>query len=285
MISAFGDSIAPYSEGIWLGDFIALLAPLGLNERLVRSSAFRLVEEGWLSARRDGRRSHYSLTKNGAARFEAAFGHIYTPPEESWDGLWTIVLFPRNGESSSDRLELKRELEWAGFSASAAGVLLHPTVSAQEALRMIERFGSNDQVVVMRGQVAEAFGGERGTALLSRGWDLGAAEERYERFIGRFEPLMPKLDPGITPLQSFLVQTLLIHSFRRASLQDPRLPMPMLPADWVGLRAFRLCREIYARTHASTLRHLKSLPGLQISDAKGGRLRMPVAERFGGIRK
>lgn len=285
MISAFGDSIAPYTEGIWLGDFISLLAPLGLNERLVRTSAFRLIEEGWLSARRDGRRSYYALTKNGATRFEAAFGHIYTPPEEDWDGMWTIVLVPRNGDSHSDRLELKRELEWAGFAAPAPGLLLHPTVSAQDVRRMIERFDSHDHVVVMRGNAAEELDREKGNALLSRGWDLGAAEERYERFIARFEPLMPRLDPDITPLQAFLVQTLLIHSFRRASLQDPRLPMPMLPSDWIGLRAFRLCRDIYARTHASTLRHLKSIPGLQITDPRGGRLRMPVAERFGGFRK
>lgn len=284
MISAFGDSIAPYSEGIWLGDFIALLAPLGLNERLVRTSAFRLIEEGWLRARRDGRRSYYALTKTGASRFEAAFGHVYTSPEESWDGLWTIVLIPRNGDGNPERLELKRELEWAGFATPAPGLLIHPTVGADDVRRLIERFGSNE-VVVMRGQVADASYRERGNALLSRGWDLGAAEERYERFIGRFEPLLPRLNGEITPLHAFLVQTLLIHSFRRASLQDPRLPMPMLPRDWIGLRAFRLCREIYGRTHVPTLRHLESIPGLQITDPKGGRLRMPVAERFGGFRK
>lgn len=285
MISALGDSIAPYTEGIWLGDFIALLAPLGLNERLVRTSAFRLIEEGWLSARRDGRRSHYSLTKAGASRFEAAFGHVYTPPEDSWDGSWTIVLIRRNGDGNPERLELRRELEWAGFAAPAPGLLIHPTVSADDVRRLIERFGPNDQVVVMRGQVAEASDRDRGNALLSRGWDLVAAEERYEGFIERFEPLLSKLHGEITPLHAFLVQTLLIHSFRRASLQDPRLPMPMLPRDWVGLRAFRLCREIYGRTHALTLRHLKSIPGLQITDPRGGRLRMPVAERFGGFRK
>lgn len=284
MISAFGDSIAPYADGIWLGDFITLLAPLGLNERLVRTSAFRLIEEGWLRARREGRRSHYALTAKGASRFEAAYSHIYTPPEETWDGQWTIVLVPRNGDSNSERIELKRELEWAGFAAPVTGVLVHPTVTADDVRKLVERYGSRDQVIVMRGQAAEELGREHGNALLSRGWNLAAAEERYTQFLARFEPLVARLDAAITPLQAFLVQTLLIHSFRRASLQDPRLPLPMLPADWVGLRAFRLCRDIYARTCAATLRHLKSLPGLDISDPKGARLRMPVAERFGGVK-
>ncbi len=79
MISVFGDSIAPYADGIWLGDVIELMEPLGINERLVRTSAFRLIDEGWLSARREGRRSYYTLTATGTRRFETAYHHIYTP--------------------------------------------------------------------------------------------------------------------------------------------------------------------------------------------------------------
>jgi phenylacetic acid degradation operon negative regulatory protein len=286
MISAFGDSIAPYAEGIWLGEFISLLEPLGLNERLVRTSAFRLVEEGWLRARREGRRSHYALTPKGTARFESAYSHIYTAPQRDWDGQWTLVLTPRNGDSSADRMELKRELEWAGFASPTAGLQLHPTVTSDEVRSLVERHGLQDDVVVLRARTAEAPGTDpHGNALLSRGWNLGAAEDRYARFLARFEPLLARLDAGtVTPLQAFLVQTLLIHSYRRASLQDPRLPLPMLPADWVGLRAFGLCREIYTRTCPATLRHLRSLPGLEISDPRGGRLRMSVAERFGGVK-
>jgi phenylacetic acid degradation operon negative regulatory protein len=284
MISAFGDSIAPYADGIWLGEFITLLAPLGLNERLVRTSAFRLIEEGWLRARREGRRSYYALTAKGAKRFESAYSHIYTAPQQAWDGQWTIVLTPRNGDSSSDRMELKRELEWAGFASPTAGLLIHPTVTADEVRTLVERYDLREHVVVMRGRTVEELGIEHGNAMLSRWWDLGAAENRYEQFLSRFEPLIERLDAGsITPLQAFLVQTLMIHSFRRASLQDPRLPLAMLPSDWIGMRAFGLCRQIYSRTCAATLRHLKSLPGLEISDPKGGRLLMPVAARFGGV--
>lgn len=285
MISAFGDSIAPYADGIWLGEFIALLAPLGLNERLVRTSAFRLIEEGWLRARREGRRSYYALTTKGARQFETAYSHIYARPQESWDGQWTLVLMPRNGDTSSDRLELKRELEWTGFASPTTGVLIHPTVAVSEIRVLVDRYGLREQAVVMRGHAAEELGAEQGNNLLSRCWDLAAAEERYEQFLSRFEPLMTRLDGGnISPLQAFLVQTLLIHSFRRASLQDPRLPLPMLPSDWIGTRAFGVCREIYSRTCAATLRHLQSLPGFEISDPKGGRLRMAVAERFGGVK-
>lgn len=55
----FGDAIAPHGPSIWLGDMIELLAPFGVNERLVRTSAFRLTEEGWLQTLREGRRSRF----------------------------------------------------------------------------------------------------------------------------------------------------------------------------------------------------------------------------------
>ena len=284
MISVFGDSISPYAEGIWLGDFIELLAPLGLNERLVRTSAFRLIDEGWLCARREGRRSYYTLTTTGMRRFESAYSHIYTAPLDSWDGTWTVVLLPRSGEVSADRAELKRELEWSGFASPTPGLLLHPTVPATDVRVMLDRYGLQEQVVVMSARTVEESGHELGNSLLSRCWDLGEVEARYERFLSAFAPLEARVEAvTLTPLQAFQVQTLLIHSFRRVNLHDPRLPLPMLPTEWPGLRAYQLCRKLYARTHALTLRHLRSLPGLDVTDIRGGRLKMPVGQRFGGL--
>lgn len=284
MISAFGDSIAPYADGIWLGDFIALLAPLGLSERLVRTSAFRLIEEGWLRARRDGRRSYYALTAAGIRRFEAAYRHIYEPPQDVWDESWTLVLLPRNEDNPSQRIDLKRELEWEGFASIAPGVLIHPGIPPAQVQALIDRHALDERVVVMKSTVFGTTDSAASNKALSAHWDLREVEARYQNFLLRFDPLLHLL--GSRPLtcaQAFQVQTLLIHSFRRANLHDPRLPMPMLPADWPGLRAYRLCRELYSRTHELTREHLLTLPGLEMSDPRGGRLGMSVDQRFGRL--
>ncbi|MDN5872183.1 MAG: phenylacetic acid degradation operon negative regulatory protein PaaX, partial [Nitrococcus sp.] len=42
IITVYGDAIAPRGGTVWLGSLIALLTPLGLNQRLVRTSVFRL---------------------------------------------------------------------------------------------------------------------------------------------------------------------------------------------------------------------------------------------------
>ena len=59
LMTIFGDAIVPHGGMVWLGSLIDLLAPLGVNDRLLRTSVFRLAQEGWLGARRDGRgRAH-----------------------------------------------------------------------------------------------------------------------------------------------------------------------------------------------------------------------------------
>jgi hypothetical protein len=69
LITIFGDSIAPRGGAVTLGSLISLAYPFGLTERLVRTSVARLAVDGWLVARRDGRRSEYRITPTGRDRF------------------------------------------------------------------------------------------------------------------------------------------------------------------------------------------------------------------------
>ena len=64
IVTLFGDSIMPRGGAIALGSLIRLAAPFGLNERLVRTAAARLAEEGWLETRRQGRQSEYRLSRS-----------------------------------------------------------------------------------------------------------------------------------------------------------------------------------------------------------------------------
>ena len=61
----FGDGLEPRGGEIWLSNLIALAQPLGVNERLVRTSVYRLAQENWLERTASGRRSYYGLTDAG----------------------------------------------------------------------------------------------------------------------------------------------------------------------------------------------------------------------------
>jgi phenylacetic acid degradation operon negative regulatory protein len=60
---------------------------MGINERLIRTSIFRLTKEGWLTAEKVGRRSYYSLTGTGRRRFEKAFKRVYSASLPAWNGV------------------------------------------------------------------------------------------------------------------------------------------------------------------------------------------------------
>src|ERR1700681_3106881 len=55
IVTLFGDSIMPRGGAVALGSLIALAAPFGLNERLVRTADARLAKDGWLEGRRAGK--------------------------------------------------------------------------------------------------------------------------------------------------------------------------------------------------------------------------------------
>src|SRR5258708_29493861 len=63
VVLLFGDAIAPHGGVIRLKNLFELLGPFEINERLVRTSVFRLVKEDWLETIRSGRESSYRLTR------------------------------------------------------------------------------------------------------------------------------------------------------------------------------------------------------------------------------
>ena len=53
--TVFGDSIAPRGGSLWLGSLIGLMAGFGISERLVRTSVYRLANDGWFESEQCGR--------------------------------------------------------------------------------------------------------------------------------------------------------------------------------------------------------------------------------------
>ena len=283
IISVFGDAIAPYAPGVWLGDLIRLMASFGQSERLVRTSAFRLIDESWLTAKRHGRRSFYALTASGARRFESAYEHIYRPPAHEWDGRWTLVALQKNSDPTPERNDLRRDLEWNGFAMLASGVFIHPSVDLKTAHAIVNSNSLADRAIVFRAETLGDAGAENSDSLLLQSWDMNAVLRHYEQFVQRFESLESELtNHAIAPEVAFQMQTLLIHSYRRANLHDPQLPAQLLPRDWPGQRAYEICQNIYQETCRPAHHYVGQIAGLDTSIEAGTRLPMHVSARFGG---
>ncbi|HUJ53034.1 MAG TPA: phenylacetic acid degradation operon negative regulatory protein PaaX [Steroidobacteraceae bacterium] len=252
LITLFGDAIAARGGAVTLGSLIRLAAPFGLTERLVRTSVARLARDGWLTARRSGRRSEYRLTRGGAARFAEATRRIYAANPQRWDGAWTLVLLRARSARQLD--EVRGELRWLGFGQLTPLLFAHPASPLRRARRALRRVPGARTALLLESRSHDLAGDRR---LAARGWDLGELSRRYRRFLRAFAPLEAALATAAIPDEvAFVVRTLLIHEYRKIHLQDPLLPPALLPSDWVGAAAYRLCRRLYARVFVAAERHL-----------------------------
>jgi phenylacetic acid degradation operon negative regulatory protein len=285
VVTVCGDAIAPHGGAFWLGSMIELLAPLGVGERLVRTSVFRLVQEGWLTASREGRRSRYELEAAALPRFERANRRIYAAPGLDWNGKWTFVLAPHGKSSSIDselRAQLRKELEWEGFAMLATGVMAHPAPERDTLRDLLARNDAESKVFVC--EVAELPGlGARPLPQLVRDcWNLEAVVKGYRAFIDTFAPLPALLGrDDITPQDAFAIRTLLIHAYRRVQLHDPMLPLALLPQPWPGSEAYALARDIYRLCQARAEEHLLAM--LRREDEATPDADDAFRGRFGGL--
>lgn len=283
IITVYGDSIAPHGGTVWLGSFIRLVESLGLNQRMVRTSVFRLVKEKWLVSEQIGRKSFYSLTASGRRRFEHAYRRIYDEPQTQWEGGWQIALITSGKLSHSQRDGLRKDLLWEGFGVIAPGVLAHPSDSSASLTEILRENEVHDLVVVMQAHTLGALSSRPLQELVRECWNLDVIAQDYQRFIKRFQPVLRSLKTSraIDPEQCFVVRTLLMHEFRRVLLRDPQLPQQLLPKDWPGETARRMCRDLYSLTQCDAEQYL-----MDVLETIEGPLPQPADyffQRFGGV--
>jgi phenylacetic acid degradation operon negative regulatory protein len=249
VFTVFGDSITPHGGAVWLGQLVDLLAPFGVTERLVRSSVFRLVQDGWLEAHRHGRRSLYTFTPTGRLRFERAHQKVYSPPQLPWNGTWTLVIASRLANQA--RSQIRHELEWEGYRSLSQGTYIRPGGDPIALREILDRLHLQSKVTVCNARDTPEFNTQSLAANVGSLWDLTAVSSAYQKFIVQFKPVAELADSSSdwAPEAAFMVRTLLIHAFRRVLLHDPLLPRDLLPTPWPGEQAYGLCRTIYRRIY------------------------------------
>lgn len=283
VMTIFGDAIVPHGGVVWLGSLIELLAPFGVNDRLLRTSVFRLAQEGWLVSQRDGRRSSYSIAPESQARFARAQRRIYAPLHVHWDGNWTLVM-SGNSLGAAERTLLRKELVWEGYGLVSAGVFGHPAGNPETLDELLARTGTRDKLFICHaGEMPGARNGRPLREMIDEGWDLSGVAGGYRQFIGQFEPLLALLRGGHQPEpeQAFVIRSLLTHAYRRVQLHDPQLPVELLPEPWPGAAAYELARELYRMVAGAAEQHILAVLRREdeaTAEAGGG-----FYQRFGGL--
>jgi phenylacetic acid degradation operon negative regulatory protein len=231
VITVFGDAIVPRGSSLWLGTLLEFFRAIDIDSGVVRTAMSRLAADGWLERSKVGRNSFYRLVKKGRQTFDVATAHIYDPPPPDWTGRFELLLIP----ASEDRDASREALKNAGFGSPLPGVWIAPSgvPVPEEAANAIRLEVSAED--------------DSGRRLLSQSWPLDRTADAYLKFMKTFEPLRGWIErrETLSDVDAFTARILLIHHYRRVVLRDPLLPTVLLPADWPGRAARKLCGEIY----------------------------------------
>lgn len=263
----FCDVVTQHGGEIWLGNVIQMLEPLGISDRLTRTAVFRLVKDGWLDSRKQGRRSHYRLTTTGQNYYRRAAARIYATDAPKWDGAWTLVFTSQVSEDRRDALS--RGLLWLGYGRLANSVFALPCYPHPALDELLKDLDLGDSVVLMQAKVEND---ENLQALLSSQWNLEDLEQDYLRFIRHYLKAREVLKKAklLNGHQQLLLRILLIHEYRKTLLSDPELPAIMLPEDWPGHEARKLTAGLYRQLLGPTTSWVnRELPGLKANEFTG----------------
>ncbi|MEM7098190.1 MAG: phenylacetic acid degradation operon negative regulatory protein PaaX [Pseudomonadota bacterium] len=280
IVTIFGDAIAPRGGVVWLGSLIRILQPIGLSERVIRTAAYRLVQDGMLSNRQQGKKSFYTLTNSGRAQFDEATLRIYGTPNETWDGQWCMVL--THQLQTQERTAVRRDLNWLGFGQLNTDTLIHPNPEMSRLAGHLKRLGVAESCPVIQGSLQD-LGTDLSAQLVATSWDLAALEAAYERMINQFAPILEAIQNlgTIAPADAFYTRTFLIHEYRKTLLRDPQLPYALLPRSWRGRAAYELTRDLYRTVVAAS----EQFAELNLEN-ESGRLSQPSRSfyaRLGGL--
>ena len=283
LLTLYGDTVCPFGGTIWLGSLIKLVEPLGINQRLVRTSVYRLAEQGVLQSEQIGRRSYYTLTERGVRQFANATKRIYAEKLPEWSGGWQIVMTSLGSLNAEQREAVRKELIWLGFTRMTTGIYVHPTADADTVNNMLVERGCSEQVVVLKANTYDPAQNEMGNQLITRCFDTHLMDEAYQEFIDTFEPILGAARKAnqLNLELCFLVRTLLIHKYRQILLHEPELPSELLPADALSRKARAITRELYLSLGTQSDGHF-----LRTAESGNGAFKQPVDgyyQRFGGM--
>jgi phenylacetic acid degradation operon negative regulatory protein len=219
---------------------------LGVGERAARSALSRMAGRGWLVARRQGRRSEYSLTSSGRGLLEHGARRLFEPAFADWDGLWRLVVYSLPESKRGQRHALRGQLVWLGFGPLAPATWISPRDRQAELSYVCAELGLEEHVELFSGVRQHS---ENTQLLVERCWDLPALAAEYRQFVERHQGAYAEvaaLSADLLWRQTGLCFTRrfwLTHEFLPFPRKDPNLPAALLPADWAGFDARRLFEQ------------------------------------------
>lgn len=240
IFTLLGDYIINRDGKIWTSSILHLMELLDISERAVRSALSRMSNKGWIKAQRLGRNSQYSLTKKGVALLNRGTQRIFEVPFTNWDNKWHLIIYSLPEIMRDKRHTLRTQLSWLGFGRLAPGTWISPRPPSEDLQNTFGELQIESHIQMFHGV---SIGPTSNSELAKQCWDLAGLEQQYLSFIQQFKPEFNKMNAQnkqFDPEDCFRKRFWLTHQFQSFPLNDPNLPTPILPPNWIGTTARNL---------------------------------------------
>ncbi len=163
-----------------------------------------------------------------------------------WHRRWTMIVFNIPEKEKKIRDQLRYQLKKHGFAVWQNSVWVSPHPLPQELKLYLVNHELEKKVKVFYGVLSS----EDERSLIASVWQPQRIEKAYRQFIQeakrRFKRLksLNNLDPELKEKALDLLAKLTELKYLEIVKQDPRLPRPLLPREWVGFRAFRIYQQL-----------------------------------------
>ena len=248
LFTLYGDYAYPRGVDLWLGGLVAFGRHLGISEVAIRSAVARLARDGWITARRDGKRSFYALSARGRSLIEEGTRRIYEPRRREWNGQWCVLTYAIPEAKRAHRDRLRKQLAWLGFGPLGGGAYVSPRDVTSQAQALVAEHGVADFARIF---TARFDGPVSSGAMVVRCWDMPVIARQYDAFVKHYGPMYRRdaalrRRHALPDASAFVHRFALTHDFRRFPFVDPDLPAQLLPRRWPGAQA----RELFESYHA-----------------------------------
>ncbi len=243
VFSLFGGYVLPRGEEVWIGTLIQAMAALDYGSGAVRALVSRMQRKGYLVSRRQGRNSFYRLTARGQRQVQWGGGRAFGASEDKGAQQWTVITYSVPERHRQQRDALRDLLRWWGFGALAPGTWLSPRPLWPEAEETLQRLGLWQYLEIFCGR---HLGSSDIPTLVVQAWpQLPHLAACYQAYIARYAPVLKLCQAGsLEDKHCFAHQLRCLCEFVAITLEDPILPLHLLPEDWPRPTAQTLFKQL-----------------------------------------
>jgi phenylacetic acid degradation operon negative regulatory protein len=252
IFTLFGAYIIPRGGEIWVGNLIKLLDTFDLSSNAVRIVLSRMSKQKLLKSRKKGRKSYYSLSKKGYEFMIYGRNKGLEREYKHWDKKWRFLIYSIPEKFRRKRDRLRKKLKSIGFGSLGPSIWLSPYDFKEELIIILDKMKLGDYVETF---VSEYTGVNDEKDLVKKAWDIKGLEYRYKEFVNKYSAILSSYKIKIKKEKDIDLSKCFIDRFKSTvkfidiALDDPMLPINLLPHNWIGYKAKKIhkgLRELLA---------------------------------------